>query len=157
MNLLFFDTNIILYLVRALDFKGIIKFLNPDDYPVYISVATEGEIKSLALQHNWGVNRRNILDNLLDQININEINQLQINPYIEIDSFSQRLNPGFTNYNFHTPRNMGKNDLWIASLAALLGLKLITTDPDFNHLHNIFFEVNQINPLELQSYLRLKY
>jgi tRNA(fMet)-specific endonuclease VapC len=43
---------------------------------------------------------------------------------------------------------MGKNDLWIASLAALLGLKLVTTDSDFDHLHKVFFEVRKINPEE---------
>jgi len=39
---------------------------------------------------------------------------------------------------------MGKNDLWIASTAALLGLKLVTTDADFNHLHQVFMEVEYI-------------
>ncbi|WP_259071537.1 hypothetical protein HDF24_26015 [Mucilaginibacter sp. X4EP1] len=41
---------------------------------------------------------------------------------------------------------MGKNDLWIASTAALLGLKLVTSDADFNHLHQIFMEVQFIKP-----------
>ena len=44
MNLLF-DTNIILAIVRARDTSGIIEFLNPDDSPIYLSVASEGEIK----------------------------------------------------------------------------------------------------------------
>ena len=41
---------------------------------------------------------------------------------------------------------MGKNDLWIAATAALLGLKLVTTDADFNHLHQIFIEVHTVKP-----------
>jgi len=41
---------------------------------------------------------------------------------------------------------MGKNDLWIVSTAALLGLKLVTTDADFNHLHGVFIEVQHIMP-----------
>ncbi len=41
---------------------------------------------------------------------------------------------------------MGKNDLWIASTAALLGLKLVTSDADFNHLHQIFIAVQFIKP-----------
>jgi tRNA(fMet)-specific endonuclease VapC len=77
-----------------------------------------------------------------------DINQLYLNIYAEIDAYSQRLNPSFENYSFDTPRNMGKNDLWIASLAALLGLRLITTDADFDHLHNVFFEVKKIDPID---------
>ncbi len=41
---------------------------------------------------------------------------------------------------------MGKNDLWIASTAALLGLKLVTTDADFNHLDQVFLEVQYLEP-----------
>lgn len=37
----------------------------------------------------------------------------------------------YQNYPFISARNMGKKDLWIASTAALLGLKLVTTDNDF--------------------------
>ncbi|WP_162996638.1 type II toxin-antitoxin system VapC family toxin [Mucilaginibacter celer] len=46
---------------------------------------------------------------------------------------------------------MGKNDLWIASTAALLGLTLVTTDKDFDHLHQIFMEVKRIAPEDLLS------
>jgi tRNA(fMet)-specific endonuclease VapC len=66
----------------------------------------------------------------------------------ELDTYSQRLNPNFENYPFDTLRNMGKNDLWIASLAALLGLTLVTTDADFDHLNNVFFGVRKIRPAE---------
>jgi len=47
---------------------------------------------------------------------------------------------------------MGKNDLWIASLAALLGLVLVTTDSDFEHLDNVFFTVRKINPSEFKRF-----
>lgn len=40
---------------------------------------------------------------------------------------------------------MGKNDLWIASTAALLGLELVTTDMDFNHLHEVFVDVQMLD------------
>lgn len=145
MNLLF-DTNIILFIVRANNYKGIINFLNPNNNPIYISVASEAEIKSVAMQNNWGANRINKLDIFLDQVNIVEINQLYINTYVEIESFSQKRNNQFSQYGFSSPRNMGKNDLWIASLAALLSLRLITTDNDFDHLNSIFLEVHKIQP-----------
>jgi tRNA(fMet)-specific endonuclease VapC len=47
---------------------------------------------------------------------------------------------------------MGKNDLWIASTAAILGLELVTTDADFAHLHNVFLEVRQINQEDLKQF-----
>ena len=47
---------------------------------------------------------------------------------------------------------MGKNDLWIAAVASLLGLELVTTDNDFDHLHNIFLEVRIIKPEELRQF-----
>jgi tRNA(fMet)-specific endonuclease VapC len=113
MNLLF-DTIIILAIVRAIDNPGIVSFLNPENLPIYVSVVSQGEFKSIALQNNWGSKRRNL------------------------------SNPAFKTYSFGTPGNMGKNDLWIASLAALLGLQLITTDSD--HLNNVFLDVRKINP-----------
>jgi len=50
---------------------------------------------------------------------------------------------------------MGKNDLWIASTAALLGLKLITTDADFNHLHDVFIETYSESGQERHEGIRL--
>ncbi|SEO75508.1 hypothetical protein SAMN05192574_11261 [Mucilaginibacter gossypiicola] len=47
---------------------------------------------------------------------------------------------------------MGKNDLWIASLAALLSLQLVTTDADFNHLNNVFLEIRHISPADFMRF-----
>jgi len=109
-------------------------------------VVSEAEIKSIAIQNNWGINRRNKLNLFLDNVNIVEISQIFVNTYTEIDSYSQCRNPAFVDYPFSTHRNMGKNDLWIASLAALLGLQLITTDEDFDHLNGVFFDVQKLTP-----------
>jgi len=141
---LLFDTNIIINIMRAKDRSGIINFLNPNNDNIYISVVSEAEAKSLSVRNNWGINRQNLLDSFLDGVNVVEVNQLLVPGYTEIDTFSQRSNPGFSDYAFDTPRNMGKNDLWIASLAALFDLKLVTTDSDFDHLHNTFFEIIKI-------------
>ncbi|WDF78836.1 type II toxin-antitoxin system VapC family toxin [Mucilaginibacter sp. AW1-7] len=145
MNLLF-DTNIILILIRSNNYDDIIGLLNPDSVPIYISVVSEAEIKSIAIQNNWGINRRNKLNLFLDNVNIVEISQMFVNTYTEIDSYSQCRNPAFVDYPFSTHRNMGKNDLWIASLAALLGLQLVTTDGDFDHLNGVFFDVQKLTP-----------
>ena len=85
---------------------------------------------------------------MLDQLNIVEINKLNVNIYTEIDAYSQMRNPGFESYPFATPRNMGKNDIWIASLSALLGLQIVTTDTDFDHLDGVFIDVRKINHKE---------
>jgi tRNA(fMet)-specific endonuclease VapC len=50
---LLFDTNIILTLIRSNNYDNIIGSINPDNVPVYISVVSEAEIKSIAIQNNW--------------------------------------------------------------------------------------------------------
>jgi tRNA(fMet)-specific endonuclease VapC len=149
---LLFDTNILLAIVRSKNYAGIINFLNPENKLVYVSVACEAEIKSIARRSNWGQGRIEKLDNFLDATITVEINHHYINGYVEIDTYSQRRNPLFGEYNFPTPRNMGKNDLWIASLAGLLDLRLVTTDEDFDHLNNVFFEVRKIEPNQLADF-----
>lgn len=47
---------------------------------------------------------------------------------------------------------MSKNDLWIASLAALLSLKLVTTDADFDHSDKVSFEIEKISPEKLSTF-----
>jgi len=47
---------------------------------------------------------------------------------------------------------MGKNDLWIASLAGLPDLQLVTTDSDFDHLNGVFFEVRKIELNQLSDF-----
>jgi tRNA(fMet)-specific endonuclease VapC len=147
MNLLY-DTNILLAVVRAANHPDILNLINPKHNPAYVSIVSEGEIKSLAMQNQWGMSRIAVLENMLDQVTIIDITKDAIKTYTQIDSYSQLRNPGFDKYPFMTPRNMGKNDLWIASLAAYLGLKLITTDSDFDHLHDVFFDVRKIDQSE---------
>jgi tRNA(fMet)-specific endonuclease VapC len=147
-----FDTNIIVNIIRARNRTAIINFLNPNSENIYVSVVSEAEAKSISIRNHWGTSRKKLLDNFLDQVTLVEVTQLFVSAYTEIDTYSQRVNPGFDNYPFQTPRNMGKNDLWIASAASLFGLNLITTDADFDHLHNVFFEVIKIRPEDLISF-----
>jgi tRNA(fMet)-specific endonuclease VapC len=138
------DTNILFHLSKSDSFLLLTQSINPDNKKIYVSITSIGEIKSLAVKNNWGLKRRNILNEVLEQINVIEINESLTDIYAEIDAFSQRRNPSYTTYPFSTPRNMGKNDLWIAATATLLSLKLITTDADFEHLHGAFLEVQFI-------------
>ncbi|MEM6767041.1 MAG: hypothetical protein AAF655_19040 [Bacteroidota bacterium] len=38
-------------------------------------------------------------------------------------------------------RNMGKNDLWLAATANVLGAPLVSTDHDFDHLKETFIDL----------------
>ena len=151
MNVLL-DTNILLSIVRVNDNDKLKSFINPNNATLFTTVANEAEAKSIAIRNGWGIEKLAKLDTVLEQINLIEITQSYIQTYVEIDIFSQRKNASFKKYNFDTPRNMGKNDLWIASVTSLLGLELVTTDNDFDHLHNIFLEVRIIKPEELRQF-----
>jgi tRNA(fMet)-specific endonuclease VapC len=147
MNLLL-DTNIVLQIVKSSHLGSIKKTINPERRMIYTSIASVGELKSMALQNRWEAKKMQSFNQALDELVVIEVNESLANIYAEIDAFSQRRNSSYTEYPFTTPRNMGKNDLWIAATAALLGLKLITTDADFNHLNGIFFEVQCLKPSE---------
>lgn len=109
-----------------------------------ISVVTVGEIRAIALKNGWGINRTRKIEGLLKQVIIADINSEDvINRYAEIDAFSQgRLDGRKSNF---TARNIGKNDLWIAATASVLDATLLTTDNDFQHLHDEFLTVGKIN------------
>jgi tRNA(fMet)-specific endonuclease VapC len=140
MNLLL-DTNILVYLIKDPSGQLLENVINPLKKRILVSVVSVGELRSISLQNNWGVRKLQAAETILNKVSIVEVSENLMNTYAEIDAFSQRRNPSYKDYPFKTPRNMGKNDLWIASTAALLGLKLVTTDADFNHLHRVFIEV----------------
>lgn len=62
--------------------------------------------------------------------------------YAEIDTFSQGKLPN--KRLGMTARNMGKNDLWIASTASLLNATLLTTDADFDHLDGAYLALKKL-------------
>ena len=80
---------------------------------------------------------------LCNELLITDINsQDLIERYAEIDAFSQgKLLDRPLNM---TSRNMGKNDLWVAATASVLDATLLTTDLDFNHLHNEFLTLELV-------------
>ena len=65
-----------------------------------------------------------------------------INRYAEIDAYSQNLLLGKPLGK--TPRNMGKNDIWIAATASVAQAVLLTTDHDFDHLHQSFLDLQRL-------------
>ena len=145
MNLLL-DTNILVSLSKDPSFHLLNNIVNPYNHLTYVSIASVGELRSIALQNNWGERKWGIVNGVMRQTAVIEISEVLALTYAQIDAFSQRKHPDYNRYPFPTPRNMAKNDLWIAATAAFLGLKLITTDADFDHLHTRFFEVERLSP-----------
>jgi tRNA(fMet)-specific endonuclease VapC len=151
MNLLF-DTNIILFLVRDKSKNLMMRYLNPKEKSIYISFASIVEINSIAFQNNWGSNKLSILEDFISTCRIIEISDFLLQTYISIDAFSQKKHREFKVYPFKTPRNMGKNDLYIAATASLLNLELVTTDGDFDHLDDVFVSINKITAKNLKPF-----
>ena len=143
----FLDTNIVLGFIRrnALA-QAVAEILTlTDDNEIFVSVVSEGELWSIARQSNWGVSRRSDLVNLLIEYQRAGIDDDElIQRYADIDAFSQnKLSDRPLGI---SARNMGKNDLWIVASASLSGASLITTDRDFDHLHEQFVEVIWLDP-----------
>ncbi len=142
------DTNILIAYLRTFSLTK--DFIDERYAPLtipneaVISVVTVGEIKALAIKNNWGKYRVDKLKQTLSQIITADINSEDItNRYAEIDAFSQgRLDSRKSNF---TARNMGKNDVWIAATASVLEATLLTTDNDFNYLHDEFLAVAKID------------
>jgi predicted nucleic acid-binding protein len=122
------DTNVLVHLIRgkpvgkAIEANfGLHSALNRS----MICIVTVGEAFSLARKWNWGQQRLVHLQNLLAQVVWLDINRAPVlDAYGELDDFSNRLG-----------RAMGKNDVWIAAVAKVSGMSLLTTDADFDHLH----------------------
>lgn len=143
-----FDTNIILLYLKSKSFKDAINLnyapFDKRNNPI-ISIVTVGEIQSISQRNKWGKNRIEAFETFLDRFIVVDIRFKEIIfAYADIDTFSQ----GKHQFKFlnNSARNMGKNDLWIAATTFLTNSKLITTDKDFEHLQNIYFEVLFINP-----------
>jgi len=137
------DTNIILHYLKDTNKK---KWISENVGPLQnrnvpiISVVSVAEIKALAAKNNWGNKRTLAIEEFLKELIIIDIkyNEL-IDAYVRIDTFSQVKSKEMLLNT--SSRNMGKNDLWIAATALLTNSKLITTDSDFRHLDDTFFEV----------------
>ena len=139
------DTNVALAYIRKHELYTKIetdhKLTDPGNM-VIISVVTQAELLSLGKQNNWGPKKMKLLRELLRLlivIGISETDGELINAYANISALSQgKLSDKLVKF---TPRNMVKNDLWIAATAKAADAKLITTDKDFDHLNSHFIEV----------------
>ena len=141
-----FDTNIVIHYLRESEvMHQVDQQFNPFDpaHEIWLCVVSIGELKSIAIQAKWGAKRLKQLESLLDVLHPVDIWAEDIlDRYAEIDAFSQgKLSSQPLGL---TSRNMGKNDLWIAATASILGATLLTTDADFDHLKATFLELGKV-------------
>jgi tRNA(fMet)-specific endonuclease VapC len=127
MTVYFLDTCIVLDMLRAgpvgRTISGAYGLEQPDSGTM-ISKVTVGELESVAMHRRWSERKRKDFYAILDNLSIVDIGHPSvILTYAEIDIFS--LSAG---------RTMGKNDVWIAATAAVMGTTLLTSDRDFRHL-----------------------
>ncbi len=136
-----YDTNILLQLLRKSDSMERLQAKLGSQYlEDFISIVTTAEIRSLAIQFNWGSTRIEKMTEVLSDLSVLDINSPEIvDRYVEIDCYSKRKHPDLVS-DFSAIK-MGKNDLWIAATASVHQCTLLTMDLDFNHLHNKFVDI----------------
>jgi tRNA(fMet)-specific endonuclease VapC len=144
------DTNILIHAVRETPLFKIInqKYgLTNSRNQVIISAASVGELHSFAMQNKWGTTRMKAVDTLVSTFKAVPIttDPIFVKTYAEIDAYSQGRHPTLMLNN--SARNMGKNDLWIATTAAVHEATLLSLDADFNHLDGIFFYFEHIQSI----------
>ena len=144
MNFLF-DTNILVHYIRKSenlsDFEN--KYQPFDNQNVaLISIVTEAEMKSLAIQFGWGEKRLQQLEKLLGYfLKVPIQTEKQIMVYAEMDAYSKHKDPIRKYPADYSSKKVGKNDLWIAATAHATNSKLVTTDNDFDHLNGVFIDL----------------
>ena len=124
------DTNVLLALVRGKELGRHIDQrygLRHARQPHLVCIVSHGEIWVLARRHNWGPERCQALQTMLDNLVTVQLDHPEvIEAYVHLELCSGCHPRG--------ARNMGKNDLWIAAAARASGATLLTTDSDFAHL-----------------------
>jgi len=138
------DTNILVHWLRGKDAAQRLR----NEYSLgvrrprpILPLVVKGEIKSLAVQFSWKREKQDALDELLRELPIADISSEQvIAMYASLDQESRKVG-----------RRMGKNDLWIAAVAAVQEAVLITTDQDFDHLNPHRVSVDYIDPAVLMA------
>jgi len=133
------DTNILIAYIRW----GLLGHYIEATYNLYtlqptpiISIVTEGEIRAIALRHNWGAAKLAKLQRLLNAVTIIPLPFGGV-----IDAYARIDHPCVQN-----GLSVGKNDLWSAATAHVTGATILTTDRDFDPLHGLFLRRDWVDP-----------
>ncbi len=122
-----FDTNLLIKHIRKAE------NLPPK---LIIPIPVVGELKSFAIKSDWGIQKVLFMNSLFSLFPLVEITEELTEIYAQVDAYSQGKLKGYPLPLGVSSRNMGKNDLWIATMATYFDLELHTTDNDFDHLIN---------------------
>lgn len=143
------DTNILIQIVRGKQIaREVSDYISSQENPeIFISIVSIAEVESLVTQWDWQEQKIKTLGRLLDNlitIDISMGHRELIDNYVALDAFSQGKKPAPNGQMLSiSSRNMGKNDLWIASTTLALGAELITMDGDFDHLDGTWIVVRK--------------
>jgi tRNA(fMet)-specific endonuclease VapC len=136
------DTNVLLALIRGKTLGAAIDTaygLRASLQRHVVSIASEAEILVMADKNGWGDDKRAALKRMFEQLVIIPIDgQGIVSAYVQISAADRNWPEG--------SRNMGKNDIWIASTALHTSLPLLTTDKDFRFLDKNPIEVLWVDP-----------
>lgn len=109
---------------------------------VFTSVICRGEMLALAEKNGWGSKKRTQLEQILNGVPTLDIGRRSIlDAYARIYAWTHG-NPIDSPKNTPPPKPaipMNQNDLWIAATAHASGATLLSTDTDFEHLHDTWF------------------
>ena len=143
------DTGMIVGVARAAGYAAYARqrySLFGDGTTTAISIDSRAEMLSLAFQWSWGSAKQNRLQELLRSLVTIQIDPIDtVKMYAEIDAYSRGKHPTRPFPPGHTSRTMGKNDVWIAATASVMGATLLTTDRGFDHLDPEFLNVVYID------------
>lgn len=115
---------------------------------IIISIVTKAELESFSRQNGWGGNKLSKLNAFLQMatiIDIKSADKRLIEGYALMDGYSKgRIPDQSGNLLPGSSKKMGKNDLWIAATSFALGVSLMTTDGDFDHLNGKMVNVIKV-------------
>jgi len=139
------DTNILVYYITnpdlLLDFENKYQPFSNQNVAL-ISIVTEAEMKSLAIQRGWEEKKKSQLQKLIGQfLKVPVQSERQIKVYAEMDAYSKHKDPARKYPKGYSSITIGKNDLWIAATAQVTNSKLVTTDNDSDHLNGVFIDI----------------
>ena len=130
------DTNILLALGTSIDTAY---GLRANLQRHVVSIVSQAELLVLADRNNWAQAKRDAVRLIFDNLVVLPVDgEALLQAYSEVSRADMAWPEG--------PRNMGKNDIWIAATAVSAGLPLLTTDKDFGFLDGDLVQVLWIDP-----------
>jgi tRNA(fMet)-specific endonuclease VapC len=136
------DTNILLALIRGKALGESIDNaygLRANLQRHVVSIASQAELLVLADRNNWAQAKRDVVNIMFENLVVLPIDgRALVDAYVAVSRVDLAWPDG--------PRNMGKNDIWIAATAVSSGLPLLTTDKDFRFLNGNLAQVLWIDP-----------